>query len=272
MSRSEKHGRIVEVDILKGLGILLMVFDHVWWGAAVHTYIQSFHMPLFFIVSGYLSRPCDDLGTFARKRFRTLMVPYLCFSLLYLAISSLFYRVGLGELKPVDAVTAIVLFPTDMSRMPLAPALWFLPCLYLSSVVYAFMGRFGRKVRAVAVLAIASAGMAYSSLSEAMLPFALEPVSTGLLFLLVGDCLSPKDGQPAVVRRMGTGVLLVALALHAVLAFLNESVYMRSARYHNCAFYVLVAVLGTVVWWAVSARLSKRRGSLHVFPRACLRG
>lgn len=51
---AEVKTRSVELDILKGIGIFLMVFDHVGWGGAVHTYIQSFHMPLFFIVSGYL--------------------------------------------------------------------------------------------------------------------------------------------------------------------------------------------------------------------------
>ena len=41
------------IDILKGIGIILMVFDHIGFGNMVHTYIQSFHMLLFFIVSGY---------------------------------------------------------------------------------------------------------------------------------------------------------------------------------------------------------------------------
>ena len=51
-----------EVDILKGIGIFLMVFDHVGWGSTIHTLIQSFHMPLFFIASGLLwhsQKPMD---------------------------------------------------------------------------------------------------------------------------------------------------------------------------------------------------------------------
>lgn len=50
----DNEKRFLELDILKGIGILLMVFDYVGWGMTIHTYIQSFHMPLFFIVSGFL--------------------------------------------------------------------------------------------------------------------------------------------------------------------------------------------------------------------------
>ena len=49
--------RIKEIDILKGIGIVLMILDHCFgWGKDVfiHSVIQSFHMPLFFIASGYL--------------------------------------------------------------------------------------------------------------------------------------------------------------------------------------------------------------------------
>ena len=66
------------LDVLRGIGIFLMVFDHVGWGSAVHTYIQSFHMPLFFIVSGYLWKN-EDVFQVIKKRFKTLMIPYIFF-------------------------------------------------------------------------------------------------------------------------------------------------------------------------------------------------
>lgn len=50
----ETNIRNRSIDVLKGIGIILVVFNHVSWGKGVFTYIQSFHMPLFFVLSGYL--------------------------------------------------------------------------------------------------------------------------------------------------------------------------------------------------------------------------
>ena len=48
-----KSGRIDEIDVMRGIGILLVVIGHVFpAGKRVHTFIYSFHMPLFFIISG----------------------------------------------------------------------------------------------------------------------------------------------------------------------------------------------------------------------------
>lgn len=59
------------LDILRGMGIFLMVFDHVGWGTTVHTYIQSFHMTLFFIVSGYLWKN-EKLSSLAKKTIQDI--------------------------------------------------------------------------------------------------------------------------------------------------------------------------------------------------------
>lgn len=125
-----------ELDILKAFGIFLMIFDHVGWGDLAHTYIQSFHMPLFFIVSGYLWKPNQSISRIAQRRFKTVMVPYFSFAVLYLLILASVLRAGLTDRSIVLALRAVLLFPTDMQNMPFAPALWFLPCFYLCNLIY----------------------------------------------------------------------------------------------------------------------------------------
>ena len=45
--------RLEWVDISKGIGILLVIIGHcVYIGGSIHNWIFSFHMPLFFILSG----------------------------------------------------------------------------------------------------------------------------------------------------------------------------------------------------------------------------
>lgn len=55
--------RIVWVDIAKGLSILMMVISHEMpTNSFYYALIFSFHMPLFFILSGYTSREVRSLS------------------------------------------------------------------------------------------------------------------------------------------------------------------------------------------------------------------
>lgn len=46
--------RIEYLDYAKGIGIILVVLGHILIKGNIKIYIYSFHMPLFFIISGYL--------------------------------------------------------------------------------------------------------------------------------------------------------------------------------------------------------------------------
>ncbi len=49
--------RNLTFDIMKGIGILLVLIGHVWQlPDSIHQTIYSFHMPMFFIVAGYFSK------------------------------------------------------------------------------------------------------------------------------------------------------------------------------------------------------------------------
>lgn len=50
----DSNNRIAWVDIAKGIGIVLVLIGHISQNKNLHYFIYSFHMPLFFIISGYL--------------------------------------------------------------------------------------------------------------------------------------------------------------------------------------------------------------------------
>ena len=53
--------RNVTFDIMKGLGIICMILGHIPIGGITQQVIYSFHMPMFFFISGYF---------FSRKKCR----------------------------------------------------------------------------------------------------------------------------------------------------------------------------------------------------------
>lgn len=71
--------RIVSFDILKGVGILLVILGHIQIPYMLKTVIYSFHMPLFFFVSGCFFRPIS-LREFLNKKTRQLLIPWAFFA------------------------------------------------------------------------------------------------------------------------------------------------------------------------------------------------
>lgn len=137
--------RRADLDILKGIGILLMVFDHsinVCGGydrmALVHQYIQSFHMPLFFIVSGFLWRPRANRDEI-RKKANSLIVPYVVFAIVYLVLIVAKAAVK-ADLKIIIRFAAgIIIFPTNAGYTDFASPIWFLIALFNVEVIYNFI-------------------------------------------------------------------------------------------------------------------------------------
>ena len=71
--------RIKYIDIAKGIGILLVVMGHNDLMAIfpfIKKLIFSFHMPLFFFLSGYFINTLTPFKVFFKKRFNGLLKPF----------------------------------------------------------------------------------------------------------------------------------------------------------------------------------------------------
>lgn len=77
--------RIEYIDFFRGVGITLMVMGHMAFGGLqgfgdlVEKYIHSFHMPMFFIISGYFYQKKANWISFVKGKMRTIMLPYIAF-------------------------------------------------------------------------------------------------------------------------------------------------------------------------------------------------
>lgn len=68
--------RLVQFDVLKGIGILLVLLGHTDVVGIPKTFIYGFHMPLFFFCSGCFYRQ-KGWGDFLKDNVRSLLIPYL---------------------------------------------------------------------------------------------------------------------------------------------------------------------------------------------------
>lgn len=135
-----KHNRLVEIDILKGLGILAMVAGHVGFGELFNFAIHPFNMPLFFLVSGFLYRCKGSFSLYIKKKLITLILPYILFGLLFCIIWS---PVQLVHGEPLLDL-AFHLFLMNSEGIPIGGALWFLTAFFFASVLFDLVFRLSR--------------------------------------------------------------------------------------------------------------------------------
>ncbi len=130
-------GRVGYFDIAKGIGIILVVIGHIEYvPAPIRFYIVTFHMPLFFIVSGMLMSLTDeknrDLKGLLIKKLKRIMLPYLVFSVLYPIIDIVYYYVT-GNGDPFGSLKTNIM---DTMMLYGYSVLWFLPTAFFSEIIF----------------------------------------------------------------------------------------------------------------------------------------
>jgi fucose 4-O-acetylase-like acetyltransferase len=128
--------RIEVLDIARGIGILLVVLGHNDFGAIspfFHQVIYSFHIPLFFFLSGYFINTAQPFFDYFKKRFHAVLKPYLFTIFLIYFASVSFEKMGFQT-----AIGRIVKSLYGSGYYIDWVALWFLPHLFVVSL-YAFL-------------------------------------------------------------------------------------------------------------------------------------
>jgi fucose 4-O-acetylase-like acetyltransferase len=146
-SKMEKSRRSEYIDILKGIGIVSVVYSHCnLWGGYI---VCCFMLPIFFFVSGYLFKE-RSIKEFVIKKVMSLYVPFVMIELFYLAIRNLLFCINVynqnSYMSPLTSgkdvvinIIHILLFDTVDS---LTAPLWFLAALFGVNLLFFFIHKF----------------------------------------------------------------------------------------------------------------------------------
>ncbi len=256
----EKH--LEYIDMVKGIGIALVVIGHsTYVSEPVLTWLTSFHMPLFFVVSGilfaYKKSEAEPFGAYVRKRFCGMILPYFWFSLIYLAVDC-YYLYAHPEVIDRAFIRSAVLQAVSFYGISV---LWFLPavfagelCLYglirkcplalryLLFGVFFFLPALGMQL--IQTYLDMEAGTFYTWLGNFLM--AVLRVFPAVIFLMLGYVtyfwLERLRLQASSEVLAGIGCLL----LNGAVAFANGRVDMHFLVFHNELYYYLGAYSGAM--------------------------
>lgn len=85
------------ISMAKGVAILLMVLVHARFSHYGDVYINMFHMPLFFFMSGYCFKTSylDNFGCYLWKRIKGSYWPFVKWGLLFLLLHNFFFSLNI---------------------------------------------------------------------------------------------------------------------------------------------------------------------------------
>jgi fucose 4-O-acetylase-like acetyltransferase len=213
---SKNKGRVSWIDYAKGLGILLVVIGHTLRGlnsdsntiyppewSYIDTWIYSFHMPLFFFISGLLSNKIANQScpNFTLSKLRTIAYPYIIWTFIIQGI-----RVLSGQDK-----TNVITFLSSFWTIVYQPIgiFWFFYALFLISLMHFCIMKLSRNLWIVSLVSI----LLYTL--HILLPDAIvwDPLSKTAIYSLYFTCGILLASRSSLDQFSATDLPLIIAAL-----------------------------------------------------------
>lgn len=234
--------RLDWIDVARGIGIILVVFCHIYFDYT-RTYIYSFLMPLFFFISGFFFSPqkFSTLKSLISNRSKTLLYPYFLWSIVLFLFWLFFDSVGSSKLN-----NAIGIFYASGGKdfMEWGIMLWFLPCLFLTEVLYYTIYRQSRLKNSIWVIVIVLLGYFITSHGFNNIPWSFNISLIMILFFHIGHELR-YFLQGKIFNVLHYLWLFPSVFIWLIASYYNGEIYTYKGQFNNPLLYLLSGVSGT---------------------------
>lgn len=163
MSKNIKQQKRIEwIDVIRGIAILMIIIGHsldVYSTSYLSALIYIVHVPIFFILSGYLFKERKNIVAYAKHLSISLLLPYVFTGLIILLLSVVFWRHQSIIFQPYGEslkwTIEAVLYGTGapgklwlgkLYYPPYIGAIWFLAALFFGCLLYATTIKLSQKI------------------------------------------------------------------------------------------------------------------------------
>lgn len=233
------------LDIAKGIGIILVVWAHASGpGSAI---IYQFHMPLFFLISGYLYSKKAGIKEFTVRKIRSLYCPFVFWNLTVMFLKTLNYQINgmpAAAYAGKTFIKTILLLDKDNQFLG---ATWFLGALFYMSLLYKVWDTFCKQWRYKQYFILAVFTIQAMFGFRITLPYFLSRTLILGMFYALGYSVREHEEQFKKLDSSVTAVICMALFL---LIGFNSYVNMGHNEYSSPMLFVAGACMASyyVVW------------------------
>ena len=144
-----------KINLLKALAIMLVVSGHLEFSLIPIFPPYSFQLALFFFISGMLFNEKYNFIEFVKRRFNSLLKPYIGYSIVYLGITvAIAPLVGKFWGMNINWYNELIIPFLTGHQLDLTCPLWFVPQLFTTLIVYHILNKLKFKTPVYFILAI----------------------------------------------------------------------------------------------------------------------
>lgn len=240
--------RAYEIDVMKGIGILLVILGHCMpdfpvniledpLSSEVRRFIYTFHMPMFFFCSGFVCgiTPKKPLNKELSARLWRLVVPYFIFSLVNLGLRLAFSSITRSDINIMETISKWFLY---------GGYYWFVYVLFILMFIVTLLKP--RKWGKWALIAFSLVGIYVYYLHIQI--FCLEEIGWYTLFVMLGFCLAKyRSSMLSIMKNCWIPACLTVLL---VVLFFTISVPDKETQF--VPYYIqklLMALIGLFAFY-----------------------
>lgn len=250
------------IDWMKAIGMLMIVWGHCFPDGGTSEFLYAFNVPLFFIISGYLTHREHSMALCWDKCLHNLVIPYFILSLIKVA--------GFILKHLDDGMWAWSLFGVTFGFYSINGAsgcgnLWFVYALIVIKLVYQMFVHGKKSMLAVSILSLCGA-VAYNHFGVEM-AWGVTDAMLALPFFMLGNLGSsvlktPFNSFIAGMCRTSASARWVMVTVLAAATYIigqyNGEASMFMGQYgESLALFIPGAVAGSLAILILSVLLDK---------------
>lgn len=259
------------VDIAKVIGIFLVIWGHVnivfgdSANAMVRDFIYTFHMPLFFFLSGLLYKPISPLATI-KKDWDSLLIPYLIINALCLANVAIHRAldgsITLHSLCSMVGAIALGLGYDKAGLSPVCVPCWFLIALFICRMILSVIYKCFNLVSLATICVVSIALLMFMSSIGIDTLVPVDSALMGMTFVCIGQILKPTilNSNVTTTKIDRYWFYVISLLILTILSYvLNGRVDINTVQFGNsCALFYIGGIAGSLFVLYISKLLSSR--------------
>lgn len=251
MKKLAEKSRVSWVDTAKGLAIVLVVYGHALEGTYAdmsfnsisynlqHSLIYSFHMPLFFILSGYFVHSWlkREIKLAVKQKATSLLIPYIIWSLLQGALMVITHSKSTLQLG-WKTLFIIPIRPIDQ--------FWFIYALFFGFIVFYYLHKLFRNIQFIIIVTFI-----LLVISSYISTWQFYNILTAVFYMELGYYFH----NTGVLMKLDSWITIGSITVIFLICF-SSVFYLMPSLLTNVFYKVILAILGSAMVIGLAQKLN----------------